>query len=87
MAAIEAHFVVRDSGGHKLGYLYFDDPRSADKPLIGDEARRNTVNMARGLKPLIAFRPCSEAPEIAQSCLVQVRRWREQRLRQASAAL
>jgi hypothetical protein len=28
---------VKDSGGQKLGYVYFDDPRSADKPLTRDQ--------------------------------------------------
>jgi hypothetical protein len=35
----EAYFVVKDSTGQKLGYVYFDDPRSADKPLTRDKAR------------------------------------------------
>jgi hypothetical protein len=32
---------VKDAGGQKLGYVYFDDPRAADKPLTRDEARRD----------------------------------------------
>jgi hypothetical protein len=43
----ETYFVVKDSGGQKLGYVYFDDPRSADKPLTRDETRRIAVNMAK----------------------------------------
>src|SRR5215471_17914841 len=35
-----ACFVVSYASGQKLGYVYFDDPRSADKPLTRDEARR-----------------------------------------------
>jgi hypothetical protein len=36
----ETYFVVKDANGQKLGYVYFDDPRAADKPLTRDEARR-----------------------------------------------
>jgi len=39
--------VASASGGHKLGYVYFDDPRSADKPLTRDEARRIAVKIAK----------------------------------------
>jgi hypothetical protein len=38
----ETYFVVKDSSGQKLGYVYFDDPRSADK-----EARRIAANVAK----------------------------------------
>jgi len=31
---------VKDSSGQTLGYVYFNDPRLADKPLTRDEARR-----------------------------------------------
>jgi hypothetical protein len=34
---------VNDANGQKLGYVNFDDPRSADKPLTRDEARRIAV--------------------------------------------
>ena len=40
-------FVVKDASGQKLGYVYFNDPRAADKPLTRDEARRIAVNMAK----------------------------------------
>jgi len=43
----ETYFVVKDASGQKLGYVYFDDPRAADKPLTRDEARRIAVNMAK----------------------------------------
>jgi hypothetical protein len=41
----ETYFVVKD--GQKLGYVYFDHPRSADKPLTRDEARRIAANIAK----------------------------------------
>jgi hypothetical protein len=47
---LEACFVVTDSGGQKLAYVYFeDDPgrRSAAKLLSKDEARRIVVNFAK----------------------------------------
>jgi hypothetical protein len=43
----ESYFIVKDANGQKLGYVYFDDPRAADKPLTRDEARRIAVNMAK----------------------------------------
>jgi hypothetical protein len=43
----ETYFVVNDANGQKLGYVYFDDPRSAEKPLTRDEARRIAANMAK----------------------------------------
>ena len=44
---IDAAFVVTDSGGQKLAYVYFEDPRAAAKPLTRDEARRIAVNIAK----------------------------------------
>jgi hypothetical protein len=38
---------VKDVNGQKLGYVYFDDPRSAEKPLTRDEAQRIAANMAK----------------------------------------
>jgi hypothetical protein len=31
MEELDAAFVVKDANGQKLRYVYFDDPRSADK--------------------------------------------------------
>jgi hypothetical protein len=38
--------VVRDQNGQQIAYIYFDDPRSAAKPLTHDEARRIAANIA-----------------------------------------
>jgi hypothetical protein len=47
---LEACFVVRDSNGQQIAYVYFEeDPgrRSAAKLLTKDEARRIAVNIAK----------------------------------------
>jgi hypothetical protein len=47
---IGAAFVVADSAGQQLAYVYFEDEpgrRSAAKPLSKDEARRIAVNIAK----------------------------------------
>ena len=47
---IDAAFVVTDSAGQKLAYVYFEDEsgrRSAAKLLSKDEARRIAANVAK----------------------------------------
>jgi hypothetical protein len=46
----DACFIVRDSGGQALAYVYFEDEpgrRSAAKLLTKDEAHRIAVNIAK----------------------------------------
>jgi hypothetical protein len=53
---LEACFVVKDSAGQKLAYVYFEeDPgrRSGAKLLTKDEARRIAANIAK--LPDVAF--------------------------------
>jgi hypothetical protein len=47
---IDAAFVVKDSTGQKLAYVYYEDEpgrRSAAKLLSKDEARRIAANIAK----------------------------------------
>ena len=40
-------FVVKHANEQMLAYVYYDDPRAADKPLTRDEARRVAANIAK----------------------------------------
>jgi hypothetical protein len=47
---LDACFVVRDSNGQQLAYVYFENEpgrRSAAKLLTKDEARRIAINIAK----------------------------------------
>jgi hypothetical protein len=47
---LDAAFVVKDRGGQKLGYFYFEEEpgrRSAAKLLTKDEARRIAAKVAK----------------------------------------
>ena len=52
---LDAAFVVKDSAGQKLAYVYFEDKpgrRSAAKLLTKDQARRIATNIAKAARAI-----------------------------------
>jgi hypothetical protein len=68
---LDACFVVKDSGGQKVAYVYFEDEpgrRSAAKMMTKDEARRIAVNIAGSDGPALPAAWTVEELERLLSC-------------------